>query len=727
MRTTPLRPTPLVAHNRARVPYRLEPREEPLPPRPVVASRSRWRGLGLALAIVGITVAAALPRWLVAVQMAWLNDEVLFVDWLGTWFSQNGLAYIFQWQHTFYPPMSPVFANPPLFPLLVGGALDLAVTFHVATLLAARLISLVAGVLACGLVTWTGYRLGGIRSGILAGGLLAVLPVAVVASATAYVEGLLALEVAALLALLVEYRIAPRRGLVIAAAIVSGFGILTKLTFLPLVLGAVVVVALSGRGRKRCFANSALYLVLTVLVPVVCWSGARDPHHIAAVVDYVVSLRPNDGLTQTFPLAKRLVYYPILVVGTLPDILPGIAGLGLILAVWRLIRRRSIDAGLAVVGGLGLLYLGFITLAIGPSSRHQIAALEPLLAVGSARLVVLLLDLLPLDAARTLVALAILAGSAFPVLRIPAGELNAFSNDLVGGPWGSLDYYLSGDGEGIDQVGAWLNANTPPGSLVASVAQNYNLQKYLVGGRRVVPVFNNEPMEAAGARGASIVVLYTSQVWSGNETAVAASARAMAPRAVIDVAGAPDFLIYDLASAPRSRVALALTWTTFQHSPTGEVIRFQPGAEGDSVLQYEYLGPGLHWAGLLSSPFSLQGVDRIALHLDVQTSSDSRLIDLDLLPTDAKPGDPYRRYQLPLAPSLMQGPQVPLDLEIPLTMFRWVDPTGAPVAAPNDPGDRPYQLRVVGDAHGPASGRVEVGRVTAVTLTRTVVAKPSGG
>lgn len=676
-----------------------------------------WHVIQVALIVVGVTVCAVVSRVAVAEQMPWLNDEILFVNWLGYWFSQHALEYIFQWQHHVYPPMSPVFANPPLFPLLVGVALNLANPLGLDPLFASRLVSVVAGLLTCAVVTWTGYRVGGAREAVLTGGLLAVLPVAVVASATAYVEGLLALEVAGLLALLVEYRANPRRRVVVAAAVVSGFGILTKLTFLPFIAGTVLAVAIFSRQKNRRVLNLGLYLIVAFLVPVVAWSGARDPHHIAGVIEYVTKLRPNDGLTQTFPPWQRLAYFPIQAIGTLPDVVPAIATIGLLVAAW---RRRPVDTWLAIVAGFAVLYLMFLFVAVGPSTRHNIAALEPLVAVGAGRTGRLLLDLIPGSIARALAMTVILGASSLPVLSLPPSEYNGFSNQLVGGPAGSLRYYLSGDGEGMDRVADWINDNTPPGTIIASVAQNYNLQNYLAGGRRMVAGFNYDPVEAAGARGASFVVLYASQIESGQETTLARSARLLKPREVIRVAGAPDIFIYDLSAVPRSRAPVRLTWSSYHRSPNGEVIRVTSRSSNDVEFRFQFVGPDLHWAGLLSNPFSVSGADRVALHLNVQSTSDSRLVYIDLLPIDLKPGEPYRRYVLPLAPVLMQGPQGPLDLEIPLEMFKWVGPSGKTVPAPAVGMNRAVQLRIGVDSHGTAEGRVEASRIAIVTLSHAV-------
>lgn len=213
-----------------------------------------------------------------------------------------------------------------------------------------------------------------------------------------------------------------------------------------------------------------------------------------------------------------------------------------------------------------------------------------------------------------------------------------------------------------------------------------------------------------------MVVAYASQIWSGNETTFAASARPWVPRATLASAGAPYIFIYDLSAEPRTRIPLTTSWTTFQRSPSQEIVRVT-SAPDDVAFQFQFVGAGLHWAGLLSDPFSLTGVDRLAMHLDVRTNSDSKLVYIDLLPTDAKPGDPYLRYILPLAPVLMEGPQGPLNLEIPLATFHWVDSSGKAVPVPAAGVSGSFHARIVVDSHADATGRVEISHLGLVTLT----------
>lgn len=493
------------------------------------------------LALVLICVTGFFLRLQVATHTSWLYDEIVYVQWLGAWFAAHGLAYVFQLWHTNYPPSSPYFANPPLPMLLYGIAIDVFTPLHITPLLAARLVNVAFGT---GLIVLI-YRFAGLWLGtpgrLAAAFFAATSPVLVALGGSSYQE-----TIAAFFGMLALYLAVQRAGALTparltAVALVAALAMLCKLTnlyvFFALAAGAIV---LAVRGKVK-----PLYaLVLPFAIVAICailWAGARDPHHIAGVINYVTAARPADHLGPEYPRSEKLVYYVLMAFGTMP----AAVAVFLIAAIAALVAqavhlRRWTPA--AVWIATTIFVLCTLPYLVAMSTRHEIALPVCGLAIVAGFCTEYFWR--RLSEGTKALGVAALAVAALSVFAVPPGLLNAFNNALAGRVQADR-YYSSGDGAGLDLVAAWVNANTPHDAVVASTT-SYALGQYLKDGRTVKPIFTiTKPGEVDGS--ACLVIPHP--YLASAHTPLQDTARAFRLVAEIPSHADPLYSVYDTSRA----------------------------------------------------------------------------------------------------------------------------------------------------------------------------------
>lgn len=446
------------------------------------------------LTFIAICVTGFFLRLQVATHMSWLYDEIVYVKWLGEWFSANAFSYVFQLWHTTYPPSSPYFANPPLPMLFYGMAIDLGRPFHMDPLLAARLVNVCFGTALIALV----YRFASLwlaaPGRLMAAFFCATSPVLVALGGSSYQE-----TVAAFFGLLALYLIVSRSDALTLVrlgviCLVTALAMLCKLTNLYVFFGvtALAIIA-AARGRLR-MAYAAAVPFAVVAIAAILWAGARDPHHIAGVIHYVTAARPADHLGPEYPRGEKPLYYALMIFGTMPSAMAAFLIVGLAFLIATALKQRRWTPAAIWIASTAVVVCTLPYL-VAMSTRHEIAL--PLCAV--AILTGFSADALwrrMQDGGRAL-GLATLAVASASVFAMPPGLINTFNNALVG----RLDadrLYSSGDGAGLDLVAAWVNANTQRNAVISSTA-SYALAEYLRDGRTVRAIFtNSRPAEIDG-------------------------------------------------------------------------------------------------------------------------------------------------------------------------------------------------------------------------------------
>ena len=139
--------------------------------------------------LIAITLVGLILRIIALRKTSWLYDEIVYVNWLADWFSRHGVQYVFQWQHTLFPPRSPFFADPPLVPLLYGAAISALSSFKLPDLTVARSVSAALGTATIPLSYAVARNWFGRSASLMSSFYIATSPTLVVLSGTAYLDG----------------------------------------------------------------------------------------------------------------------------------------------------------------------------------------------------------------------------------------------------------------------------------------------------------------------------------------------------------------------------------------------------------------------------------------------------------------------------------------------------------------------------------------------------------
>lgn len=514
-------------------------------------------------AVSALCLLAFLLRLSVALKMSWLYDEIVYVQWLGDWFAAHGLAYVFQLQHTIYPPSSPYFANPPFPTLLYGLAIWLLHPAGVPDLLAARFVNVVFGTALVVLV----YRVASIWLGaagrITAAFFAAAFPVLVALGGSSYQETIAAFF--GIWAISMFARCATgeqKRWIVYALPVVLALALLSKLTNLYVYAGLTAASVYLATRRVMPWRIALATAIGAPLVCAILWAGARDPHHIAGVIHYVTAARPADNLAPVYPSAEKPVYYVLMMFGTMPLAVSLLVAFGVVFFTVDAAIRRRITPAFAWIAAT-LAVLATLPYLVGMSTRHEIA----LPACAMAIVAGFCADRFRLAFAQrpflTGAGAAVLALSTAAAYLMPIGLLNTYNNRLVGGI-SSVSLYSSGDGAGLDTVGKWLDTHTRSGAEISSTA-SYALAQYLTAGRTIRPAFTNS--SAAAFEGTSWLVVPLPYL-ADKQTVLAKTAQGYAVAGRLPSDRYPLYVIYRVKNA-RYVLHSARTFTaeTFRAQP----------------------------------------------------------------------------------------------------------------------------------------------------------------
>jgi len=198
-----------------------------------------------------IFILAFVLRLIASLKIAWRPDEIVYVDWIGNWFSIHFWGYFFQFSHQTYPPESNIFGNPPLAMWIMTIGIVIAKKVGISILLGARLINVVIGSIVALYLFNLGRKWFNLRVGIFAGAAFALLPVVVTNNGTAYLETLLSLLV--VLALEVSYRYITSNKTIYLylLGLILGLSILVKFVDIPFILGFLLIIPIFSKKTKK--------------------------------------------------------------------------------------------------------------------------------------------------------------------------------------------------------------------------------------------------------------------------------------------------------------------------------------------------------------------------------------------------------------------------------------------------------------------------------------------
>ena len=468
-----------------------------------ILKRSWLIGVLIFIVALGLRIIAAL-------KIAWRPDEIVYVDWIGSWFAKYFWQYLFQFQHHLYPPASPVFGNPPLAMWLMTIGIYLAKTFHFSELLGARLINCFLGALSALWLFNLGKKWFNLRSGILAGLAFAFLPLIITNNATAYLETLLILLVIIQIELIFNYWKFKKNKYLYLLGMVLGLSLLVKLTVFILVISLVILIPIvffKNQGFKNFWLSYLVFILIILATPLILWSGFRDIDHLKNMyLLYTSKTYTPYILNYSFPIFR---YYYLMLIGVLAPVL--VIGLLLkIITFFRDLIRKSLEKNqqLFFVVIPMLIYLAYNGIATRYGASHQLLPVIPLVILLAALGLDQIIEFFSNCLIKRIIMAGMIIGLILPLTAFKPAFWGLYSSILVGGTNNAFKLYPVGtESEAVPLIADYLNRESDKDSRTAIMAYDWTLKKYLQNQRSTTSLFINEGKIAGLSRAADFIVL----------------------------------------------------------------------------------------------------------------------------------------------------------------------------------------------------------------------------
>ncbi|HZO28854.1 MAG TPA: glycosyltransferase family 39 protein [Chloroflexota bacterium] len=400
-------------------------------------------------------------------------------------------------------------------------------------LVTAALVTLIAGLV---------WRLFGPLVGALSGLLVGLEPFYLAISQLVHMDAILSgCMVASVLAALVTWTRGGGRGWLVVSGVLGGLAILSKvpavylLAFVPM-LGACLTLlgwerdrsgqdGRAPRGFRQVIVDLAIWGLAAVCAFVLFWPAiwALGPFEVLGrVVDFTRETGGQPHEQGTYFWGSQTadpgpLFYPVAMAFRLAPIT--IIGLALLAVCWRRVAPDHRRPALALIAyGLGFLLM--MTLGAKKLDRYALPifpALGVLAALGVSAAYGWLRDQMAAATPSTMVPWKSTAVALVVVLAVwPAATTYpyylSYYNPLLGGGPAAQRTVMVGNGEGLDQVAEWLNAQ-PGAPDHWIVSQSFDILQALI-------VASGEPLRDRVPSNADFVVLYRFQIQIGHSPRV---------------------------------------------------------------------------------------------------------------------------------------------------------------------------------------------------------------
>ena len=468
-----------------------------------ILKRSWLIGVLIFIVALGLRIIAAL-------KIPWRPDEIVYVDWIGSWFAKYFWQYLFQFKHHLYPPASPVFGNPPLAMWFLSSGVWLAMKFHFSVLIGARLINCFIGSLSALLLFRLGKKWFNLRTGILAGLAFALLPLAITNNATAYLETPLVLLVIIQIELIFIFLKTKKTKYLYFLGIILGLSLLVKLTVFILVISFVIlipIVLFKNRKLKKFWLSYLVFILIILATPLILWSGFRDIEHFKNMyLLYTSKTYSSFILNYSFPILR---YYYLMLIGVLAPVLV-IGLLVKIITFFRDLIRKGLEKNqqlFFVVIPL-LIYLAYNGIATRYGASHQLLPIIPLVILSAALGLGQIIEYFPNRLIKKIIIVGMVICLVLPLTAFKPAFWGLYSSILVGGTNNAFKLYPVGtESETVPLIADYLNRNSDKDSRTAIMAYDWTLKKYLQSQRSVTSLFITEGKIAGLSRAADFIVL----------------------------------------------------------------------------------------------------------------------------------------------------------------------------------------------------------------------------
>jgi 4-amino-4-deoxy-L-arabinose transferase-like glycosyltransferase len=453
-----------------------------------------------------IFLLAFVLRLVAAFKLAWRPDEIVYVDWIGNWFTGHFFSYFFQFFHRTYPVNSDIFGNPPLAMWAMSIGIWVAKTFGFKLLLGARLVNVILGSLSAVLIFKIGKKWFNFQTGLGSALAFSLLPIVVANNGSAYLETLLILLILISFEMYLRIIHSRKKRDFILLGISLGLAVLTKFVAVPIVILYFILIPLFSLKARPFWKYYIIFLVLTIILPFALWAGLRDPAHISGMISlYKNKLYSPYPTTYLFPIFR---YYYLMLIGITPPIIV-LPALAMVVLIVRNIIKDSWKKYSKEISLLSIVvvYLAYNSVFTGYGGSHQLLAVIPFILILAALGWDWLLGLIKNVYQKYLVIAVSIICLILPLSAFRPELWSQYASSFVGGPNEAYKLYTVGiGGEGVPEIADWINQNTPENSRTAIVAYDWLLNKYL-NNRTATSLFLQEGLAGAMSRGADYIVL----------------------------------------------------------------------------------------------------------------------------------------------------------------------------------------------------------------------------
>ncbi len=469
------------------------------------------------LLAIFIFIVAFTLRIIAAFKIAWRPDEIVYVDWIGQWFSHHFFSYFFQFYHHTYPPQSPAFGNPPLAMWIMSLGIWIAKLFGGSALLGARMINVLIGSFTCLYLFNFARKWFNLRVAVIASFSLAVIPVILTNSSTAYLETLLVLLVLISLDLLFKYGRTGNGRFLYYCGSVLGLAFLTKYIIIPFILVLVFWIPIVYRPKKFFWRDYIITTLIAAATPIILWSGLRDPNHISSIYwMYKQKIYNPYTISYNFPIFR---YFYFMLLGILPPIITLGAIAAIVILIKKIIKTSWKNYQKEILFFLLILvFLVYNSIFTKYSGSNQILPILPLIVLLSAIGIEIIFSYFQNKYLSFILYLIFTIAMILPLLANKIQYWNLYNSSFIKTN-SAFHFYIVGlGGEEIPAVADFINKNTPSDSRTAIIAGDWELKKYLSENRTATPLFLNEGVGGALARSADYFVLprvYTETIQGG--------------------------------------------------------------------------------------------------------------------------------------------------------------------------------------------------------------------
>lgn len=611
--------------------------------------------------LVIVIIISFVLRVLTAEKMGWLADDVYHVIYINEWFLDHFKEYFFQLQHTNYPPMSPVFGNPPLAMWFMTFGMYIAKIIGTPMLIGARFVNIIFGLFTIILTYIIGRKWFSKNTAIISSIFLGLSPAVIASDSSAYLDTILSfflmLDIYILFRYLDSTDKKDKNLFSILLGLSLGFSLLAKLYILSIIGIISIFFIIRYIINRNDLNNYIIMIILIISVPIIMWAGARDLNHLQNVFSFTSSMRTGNYIGMFADYIgvpgvgdENVLYYFLILYGRLAPIFV----IAFLFSIFYIVYKNYCEISsknislytirynlLMIMIIVSVLFIYFFGGMIR-TTIHRVIFIVPLISLLSSDILVILYTsiikrynrykigywpLIKYNRYKVsywplIILIVILLG--IPIFTLSPEFYNTYNNFLVNGLEGGSKIYHVGDGDGLEIVGNWIMSNTDNNSIIGIYNFAPTLEQY-VKNRTVIGLPLNSNFEYAISKHVKYLVVHN-YIVSGS-TRFAHDFSKFDPIFTVYVEDYPYIIVYDISSVKWDKIDINYSNWWFQTLSNKSNISINK-VNGDIHLNYNVFANDWIFALNDLNPRIEEKYDGIYLELYGDNNNENFFLDL---------------------------------------------------------------------------------------------------